>query len=47
MVIDYLKIFVTVLLAMFGWVIAHFFTTRRDLASKRRELSTQYLINAY
>ena len=45
--IDYLKIFVTVLLAVIGWVIAHFFTARRDLASKRRELSTQHLINEY
>ncbi len=47
MTLDYLKIAVTVTLAVIGWIVAHFFTVRRDLASKRRELSTAHLIDAY
>lgn len=44
---EYLKIAVTISLAVLGWIIAHWFTTRRDRALKRRELSIQYLIEAY
>jgi hypothetical protein len=47
MSLDYLKIAVTVTLAVIGWIVAHFFTVRRDLESKRRELSTAHLIDAY
>ena len=38
---------VTVTVAALGWIVAHHFTSRRDMASKRREIQTQYLIEAY
>ena len=44
---DYLKIIVTVVLAMFGWVTAHWFTSKRERAAKRREIRVEYLIDAY
>ena len=44
---DYLKIFVTVALAVIGWLTAHIFTERRTLAAKRRDISLEHLIDAY
>jgi len=44
---DYLKILITVVIAVLGWILAHYFTSRRDIANKRRELRTKYLMNAY
>lgn len=45
--LDYLKIFITVALAVIGWLIGHYFTTKRDIANKRRELVINHLIEAY
>lgn len=45
--IDYLKIVATVILAVVGWVIGHYFTDRRAISSKRREIVSEHLINAY
>ena len=45
--LDYLKIFVTISLAVIGWLIGHYFTARRDVANKRRELVIGHLIDAY
>lgn len=47
MIFDYIKIVVTVSIAVAGWSIAHYFTVKRDVSSKRRELVTQHLIEAY
>ncbi|AHJ11750.1 hypothetical protein [Sulfurospirillum multivorans] len=47
MELEYLKIIITICLAVIGWLIAHSFTARRDLKNKQRELSTTHLINAY
>ena len=44
---DYIKIIVTILVAVIGWLIAHHFTSKRDVANKQRELSVQHLVNAY
>ena len=44
---DYLKIIVTIALAVCGWVIAHWFTTKRDQLAKKREITVKYLIDAY
>ena len=41
------KVVSTVVVAAIGWIVAHYFTSRRDLANKRREIQTQYLIEAY
>lgn len=45
--LDYYKIIVTISLAVLGWLVAHYFTAKRDVANKRRELRLQYLIDAY
>ncbi len=45
--VDYVKIFITIALAVLGWLIAHWFTSKRDANNKKRELRLQYLINAY
>ncbi|TAN55990.1 MAG: hypothetical protein EPN26_04480 [Rhodospirillales bacterium] len=38
---------VTFLVAVLGWLVAHYFASQRDLANERRKLRTQYLIEAY
>jgi hypothetical protein len=45
--IDYLKILITVILAVIGWIIGHYFTNKQAVGFKRRELVTKYLIDAY
>ena len=45
--VDYLKIITTIILAVLGWIVGHFFTSRRDKKIKKRELSLQYLVEAY
>ncbi|WP_108653134.1 hypothetical protein [Dongshaea marina] len=47
MIIDIVKIIIMVTIAAIGWIVAHYFTSRRDIRSKRRDLSTEYLIQAY
>ncbi len=42
-----IKVISTVVIAAMGWIIVHYFTSRRDMANKRREIKTQYLIEAY
>lgn len=45
--IDYLKILITIVLAVIGWIIGYYFTTRKDINQKRRDISIEHLINAY
>jgi hypothetical protein len=45
--LDYFKILVTVVLAVIGWLIAHYFTSKRDVTTKRREISINHLVKAY
>ncbi|QIR76606.1 hypothetical protein FA592_10380 [Sulfurospirillum diekertiae] len=47
MELEYLKIIITICLAVLGWLIAHSFTAKRDLKNKQREISITHLINAY
>jgi hypothetical protein len=35
------------IIAVFGLVVAHWFTSRRDFANKKREIRTNYLAEAY
>jgi hypothetical protein len=42
-----LTILGTLVAAAVAAVLAHRFTSRRDLANRRRELRTEYLLNAY
>lgn len=37
----------SVVLALFGWLVGYISTIRRDRLSKRRDLRTQYLLDAY
>jgi len=45
--LNYLKIIVTIIVAVIGWLIGHHFTAKRDVANKRRELVIEHLILAY
>ena len=45
--LDYLKIIITIVLAVIGWLIGHYFTAKRDVENKRRELVINHLIEAY
>ena len=44
---DYVKILVTTVLAVLGWITAHYFAAQRTLAAKRRDITLEHLINAY
>jgi len=44
---EYLKIFITIVVALVGWVIAHKFTSSRDLKNKKRETKLNLLIKSY
>lgn len=37
--IDYLKILITIILAVIGWIVEYYFTTRKDINQKRRDNS--------
>jgi hypothetical protein len=45
--IEYLKIAITIAIAVLGWVIGHYINSRRDVRVKRQETTTKYLIEAY
>jgi hypothetical protein len=47
MIDDILKILVPVLIAIFGWVVVHWFSMGRDRSNKIRDLKTKYLIEAF
>lgn len=38
---------ITVTIAVLGWIVAHYFNSKRDRSLKRRELITSHLINSY
>lgn len=44
---DYIKIFVTIILVVSGWIIGHYFNSKRTRDQKRREISVEHLINSY
>lgn len=45
--LELIKVVITVLIAVRGWRIAHYYTSQRDKHNKRRELRLEHLINAY
>lgn len=45
--IEYLKITITIILAVLGWVIGNYFTSKRTIAIQRREIVAEHLINSY
>ena len=42
-----LPLLITSIVAIFGWIIAHHFTSYRDLKNKRLELRIKYLLEIY
>ena len=44
---SWIKILSTVLLALIGWFIVHYLSSKRDRNNKKRDLRTNYLIEAY
>ncbi|OJW12514.1 hypothetical protein [Mucilaginibacter sp. 44-25] len=46
-VVDVIKTTITVTIAAVGWVVAHYFNTKRDKTLKRREIITKHLIDSY
>jgi hypothetical protein len=45
--IDLLKVTITIILAVLGWLIGHRLTSNRSRSIKRREFVTEYLVSAY
>lgn len=45
--LDFFNIFITVSLSVGGWIISYLLTSKRDLKTKRRDLITEHLIEAY
>lgn len=41
------KIIITIILAILGWIVAHYFTSKRDVQNKRREIRVEFLIDVY
>lgn len=39
--------YITIVIGIAGWYIVHFLTSRRDRVQRRRQLSTEHLIEAY
>ena len=46
-ILDIIKLLTTVLVAVIGWLIGYYFTSKRDISNKRRDITLQHLINAY
>ena len=45
---DYIiKILSTAVIAVFSWIMAHYFTSEREVKNKQREIKVEYLIEAY
>ncbi len=44
---DILNILITTILAVLGWILGHYFNTKRDQSLKRREIIISHLINSY
>ncbi|WP_147330452.1 MULTISPECIES: hypothetical protein [unclassified Duganella] len=44
---DFIKLLVTVIVAVVGWIVVHRFNAKRDQTNKRRDLRVQFLLDAY
>jgi len=44
---EYIKIISIIVVAVLGWIVAHYFTSKRELKNKQREIKVEYLIEAY
>lgn len=44
---DVVKVGISVIIAVVGWIVGHHFNSRRDAAANRKKLMTGYLVDAY
>ena len=44
---ELVKIIITAVIAVLGWIVAHYFSSTRDRKIKQREIKTTHLIKAY
>jgi len=44
---DYIKITVTIVLAVLGWITAYYFTRKREISAKQRDIVTRHLVRTY
>ena len=44
---DVVKVGISVIIAVVGWIVGHYFNSRRDAAANRKKLMTGYLVDAY
>lgn len=44
---DYIKIIITVILAVSGWLIGNYFANKRSTIQRKKEITIKHLINAY
>jgi len=45
--LNWIKLIVTIVLTIFGWIAVGWINAKRDKSNKRRELVVEHLINAY
>jgi hypothetical protein len=45
--LEILKFAIPALIAVVGWLIGHYFSSKRDKSGKKRELTLKHLINTY
>lgn len=43
----YINVIASILMALVGWLIAYYFTSKREFENKRREIQMSYLTDAY
>ena len=46
-IIDIVKFLIGTIVIVLGWIVAHYFTNKRDRIAKRRDISLEHLIKAY
>jgi hypothetical protein len=44
---EFIKLIVTSIIVIIGWIIVHYFTSNRDAKNKKREISLNHLIYSY
>lgn len=45
--LDIVKVAIGVVITVAGWIVGHYFNTRRDAAENRKKMVTGYLVDAY
>ena len=44
---EFIKLVVTSIIVIIGWITVHYFTSKRDAKNKKREISLNHLISSY